>query len=209
MGKRIWLLDAGHGGIDVNGIYTTDPSFDPSTPGAGKKCYAHSDGTFIREGAFNRAVRAEIIDLLVQEPNMSWKSINNGSKDTSLRDRVNFANQMQRQHGNCVYISIHGNAGGGTGFEVYTSTGETESDKIAGVWIDEMNKEFPEKVDRGEKDRDFYVLKNTICPAILTESYFMDTLEDAKIMLSEEGQKKVALAHFNMMKKVDAGEHMV
>lgn len=207
--KRIWLLDAGHGGIDPNGVYTTDPDFDPNTPGAGKKCYAHPDGTFIREGAFNRAVRAEIIQLLVHERGMKWKSVNYGHKDTSLRDRVNFANQMHRDHGNCVYLSIHGNAGGGKGFEVYTSVGETESDKIADVWIEEMGKIFPGKVDRGEKDRDFYVIKRTACPAILTESFFMDTLEDAKTMLSEEGQMKVALAHFNMMKRVDADEHLI
>ena len=72
-----------------------------------------------------------------------------------------------------------------------------------------MSAQFPGKVDRGEKDRDFYVIKNTSCPAILTESFFMDTLEDCKIMRSEEGQKKIALAHFEMMRRVDAGEHMV
>jgi len=207
--NKIWLLDAGHGGVTPGGVYTTDPNFDPSKPGPGRKCYAHPDGTYVLEGQFNRAVRSEIIQLLVHDDsNMRWKTINYGSEDMSLNDRVEYANEIHAKHGDCVYLSIHGNAGGGKGFEVYTSVGETESDKIADVWIDEMVKVFPGKVDRGEKDRNFQVIRYTHCPAILTESFFMDTLEDAKIMSSMEGIKKVALAHFNMMKRVDAGEHL-
>ena len=197
--RRVWLLDAGHGGIDPQGNYVTAP----------KKMYEHPDGTIIYEGKYNREVRDELIQLIVEDRQMEWFIINHGYKDMSLGERVRYANLLQEIHGRCVYISIHGNAGKGKGFEVYTSMGETESDKIANVWIEEMNKVFPGSVDRGEKDRDFYVIKNTTCPAILTESFFMDTLEDAKLMLSESGQKKVALAHYNMMKRVDRGEHLI
>lgn len=197
--KRIWLLDAGHGGIDPQGNYVTALS----------KMYKHPDGTIIYEGKYNREVRDELIQLIVGNWEMEWFIVNHGYKDMSLGERVRYANELQKIHGRCIYVSIHGNAGGGKGFEVYTSIGETESDKIADVWIEEMNKVFPGKVDRGEKDRDFYVIKNTTCPAILTESFFMDTLEDAKLMLSESGQKKVALAHYNMMKRIDKGEHLI
>lgn len=197
--RRIWLLDAGHGGIDPQGNYVTDPS----------KMYKHPNGTIIYEGKYNREVRDELIQLIVGDWEMEWFVINHGYKDMSLSERVRYANELQKIHGRCIYISIHGNAGGGKGFEVYTSIGETESDKIADVWIEEMGKIFPGKVDRGEKDRDFTVIADTTCPAILTESFFMDTLEDAKLMLSETGQKKVALAHYNMMKRIDRGEHLI
>lgn len=193
MSKKIWLLDAGHGGIDPSGNYVTAPS----------KMYKHPDGTVVYEGKFNREVRDEIIQLMIQDWSMKWKIVNYGYQDMPLWQRIKFANMMQEKHGDCVYVSIHGNAGGGKGFEVYTSEGENESDDIANIWIEEMEKIFPNQVDRGEKDRNFYVLRKTNCPAILTESFFMDTLKDAKIMTSEEGQKKVALAHFNMMKRVD------
>ncbi len=195
--RRIWLLDSGHGGIDPQGNYVTAP----------KKMYEHPDGTVIYEGKFNREIRDELLNLIIDDGSMEWFIINHGYKDMSLGERVRYANKLQKIHGRCVYVSIHGNAGRGKGFEVYTSIGETESDLIADVWIDEMSKIFPGQVDRGEKDRDFYVIKNTNCPAILTESFFMDTLKDCKLMLSEIGQNKVALAHYNMMKRVDKGEH--
>lgn len=197
--RRVWLLDSGHGGIDPQGNYVTAPD----------KMYEHPDGTIIYEGKFNREVRDELIQLIIYDKQMEWFIVNHGYKNMSLGERVKYANQLQEIHGRCIFVSIHGNAGGGKGFEVYTSVGETESDKIADVWIEEMNKIFPDKVDRGEKDRDFYVIKNTTCPAILTESFFMDTLEDAKLMLSDSGQHKVALAHYNMMKRVDRGEHLI
>ena len=150
MKKRVWLLDSGHGGVNPQGIYVTDRKFDPKKPGAGRKCFAHEDGTYILEGEFNRAVRAEIIQLINKDGKMMLKTINHGYEDMPLRQRVEYANHMQKIHGNCVYVSIHGNAGGGKGFEVYTSVGETESDKIADVWIKERQRHFPREVDRGE-----------------------------------------------------------
>jgi N-acetylmuramoyl-L-alanine amidase len=202
MGK-IWLIDAGHGGVDSDGIYTTDPSFDPSVPGAGTKCFAHRDGTFIHEGVFNRAVRTEIIKMINVDGGMRWKSVNHGSGDMSLRGRVDFVNNMQNQHGDCVLVSIHGNAGGGNGFEVYTSTGTTQSDVMADVWIDRMVDKFPDRRNRGAKQSNFYLLRKTNCPAILTESFFMDTLDDCRLMNSVEGVRLIACAHFEMMKIVD------
>jgi N-acetylmuramoyl-L-alanine amidase len=102
-----------------------------------------------------------------------------------------------------VFVSIHLNAGKGKGYEVYTSVGETSSDKIADIWIEKMGIVAPGQVDRGEKDRDFQVLRDTMCPAILTESGFMDTLKDCKWIQSEEGRSAIAKAHLDMMIEVD------
>lgn len=197
--RRVWLLDAGHGGIDPQGNYVTAP----------RKMYKHPNGIVIYEGKFNREVRDELIQLIIKDGHMEWFIVNHGYKDMSLGARVRYANKLQAIHGRCIFLSIHGNAGKGRGFESYTAEGESESDKIDEVWRQEMVKIFPGKVDRGTKDRNFYVVEKTTCPAILTESGFMDTLRDCKMMLSEEGQKKIALAHYNMMKIVDRGEHHV
>ncbi len=49
-----------------------------------------------------------------------------------------------------------------------------------------------------DKEADYYVLKNTHMPAVLTENFFMDTLNpDCEIMMSTEGRIKIALAHYN------------
>ena len=61
-----------------------------------------------------------------------------------LGERVRIANEIAaKNNGRAIYVSVHGNAGGGTGFEVYTSKGQTKSDKIAGFYMDAMAEEFP------------------------------------------------------------------
>ncbi len=189
--KHYYLLDSGHGGLDENGNYVTAPS----------KMYEYDDFT-IYEGHFNRRVKSVLRELL-HENNFDYVDITPGYTDIALSERVKNANIIHEKCGNAIYISIHGNAGGGTGFEVYTSKGETKSDKIAELWIDEMEKIFPGQANRGEKDRNFYVLRKTKCPAILTESFFMDTRKDAEIMMSDEGVYKVARGHLNMIKRLE------
>ena len=43
-------------------------------------------------------------------------------------------------------------------------------------------------------------------PALLTENFFFDNPEQAKIMMSEEGQKKIAQAHINAILRIENGE---
>ncbi len=203
MNKYTWLLDSGHGGL-IDGKYQTK----------GKRSPQWDDGTpQLFEGVFNRAIRSHLINLIVRMPSgkgLAYFVLNDGDKDMSLPERVKLANKYHKQHGNCVLLSIHGNAGGGTGFEVFTSPGETASDPIATVFCEEIMKEFPGRIfraDYSDKDPDkeapFYLLERTTCPAVLTENGFMDRLEDCKFMQSVEGQQRIALAHFNAMKRLE------
>ena len=105
-----------------------------------------------------------------------------------------------------VYISIHSNAGGGTGYEVYTSIGETKSDFLAKLYIEQMGELFPEERFRAgasgeDKESNFYVLRHTKCPAILTENFFMDHEHDYQLLMQETNLKKIALAHVTAIKK--------
>jgi len=190
--KNTYLLDAGHGGLTASGKYITAPS----------KMYTFEDGYVIYEGVVNRKIRHYLMELLA-ETDISYLMVNPGQEDMNLKKRVAIANELHKKHKNCVYISIHCNAGGGKGFEVYTSKGETASDKIADKWIDSMAAIFKKKANRGEKDRNFYVLANTKCPAILGETFFMDTRKEAELLNSEEGQRKIAQAYFHMIQKCE------
>lgn len=87
----------------------------------------------------------------------------------------------------CFYLSVHSNAGGGKGSEIFTSPGDTKSDKIATVFGEEYKNEFPNQKLRTDfsdgdldKEKRFYVLTKTKVPAILTESFFMDNFEEFK-----------------------------
>lgn len=196
--KYHWLLDNGHGGIK-DGVYTTAP----------KKMFKFKDGMTVYEGDFNRKVVAKIVEKL-KDNCIDYTVLVPELDDISLPARVSRADAQYAVDKTCIFVSIHGNAGKGTGFEVFTSVGQTRSDKIAEVFFQELKKEFPEKVGRtdtsdgdSDKEEQFYVLRKTDCPAILTENFFMDRYEDAKLMLSEEGQDRIAQAHVNAILAIE------
>jgi len=211
MAKHTFLLDAGHGSINEDGIYVTAPNFDPKKPDTWYKSYYHNKDVRIYEGEYNRKIRNQLIKLINEDGKMQWFIVNHGYEDISLKKRCEIANEYQEIHKNCVFVSIHGNGGGGTGIEGYTSKGETKSDSICTVFLEVAAQEFPEQKMRldpsdgdPDKEANFYVLKHTTCPALLMEWFFMDTLKDCKFMLTEECHKRVAKSMYNAMKIVDA-----
>jgi len=111
---------------------------------------------------------------------------------------------------NCFYLSVHSNAGGGHGSEVYTSRGGTKSDKIATVFGEELKREFPNRRLRTDfsdgdldKEKNFFVLKNTRMPAILTENFFMDNEEECKsLLMTHEGRARIIKYHVETIKRV-------
>lgn len=161
------ILDSGHGGL-VEGKYTT----------AGKRAYWNE--FTINEGVLNRAV-VNLLAFKLDAHNIPCHIINPENHDTRLGTRVSKANQLAKKY-DCIYISVHHNAGRGTGCEVFTSIGSTDSDDIAKALEDEFVN-IPLKW-RGCKERNFYVLRSTRCPAVLTEFSFMDTFDDAHYMMN-------------------------
>jgi len=187
----IILLDNGHGANT-----------------AGKRSPVWPDGSQLFEYEFNRDIAGRIKkafpkhDVRILVPEL-W--------DVSLQERVARANFITMNAGakNVLLISIHANAGGGTGWEVWTTPGETLSDKYATMLFTEAHKQlpdFPVRPDNSDADPDkeanFYILKNTICPAILSENLFMDTEKDCRFLMSEEGRNTIAQAHINFIKRI-------
>ena len=125
----IVLLDNGHGGL-INGEYQTP----------GKRSPVWDDGSQLFEGEFNRSIVARITESLTSI-NIPYVIIAPETRDIKLSTRVKRANDIQGE--SCFYLSIHSNAGGGNGFEVFTSPGETTSDKIATIFGEEYRKTFP------------------------------------------------------------------
>jgi len=211
MGKHKYLIDSGHGGVK-NGVYVSCPNYDPKDQKTWYKMWVHPDGTTIYEGGFNRNVKEKLF-VLLDENCIDYFDISPGVEDISLEERVMRADNWYKSHKNSIFISIHGNAyeqNKGSGFEVYTSMGQTKSDKIAEIFVKELEKEFPKQVSRkdlsdgdSDKDANYYVLRKTDCPAILTENFFMSHSKDVKIMLSEEGQCRIANAHFNAIAYIE------
>ena len=190
--KFLWLLDNGHGGI-IDGVYQTRGKRSPIWP----------DGNQLFEGEFNRAIVNRLIEMC-NNANIDCVNIVPELEDIRLSERVRRANEIYKNDKRAVYVSIHANAGGGTGYELFTSPGNTKSDGIANIFFEKAEKAFPTFRMRGIKEANFYVLKNTHMPAILTENFFMDTLTpDCELLLSQTGRNRIARAHFEAIAEIE------
>lgn len=120
-------------------------------------------------------------------------------KFLTLSQRANLANAKGLE-----LLSIHCNAGGGTGFEVFTSPGQTSSDKWATAVLETFGEVFPDRRLRadfsdGDPDKEarFTVLTATSGSAILVECGFIDTAEGQAFLENPDNQELLALAIAN------------
>jgi N-acetylmuramoyl-L-alanine amidase len=195
-------LDAGHGGLRP-GVgadkYTTYPS----------KCFHHRQGNFhgygwFFEGVFNRSVAAYLENYLL-DYGFQVKKIYEPINDTSLNRRCQLVNAYKSLAQSSILVSIHGNAAESTkarGWEIFTTPGETKSDKLATFIGNEVIKATPGWVHRtdktdGDLDREanFQIIKNTAMPAVLSENGFFTNYQDALLMIDKEWQENIAKAH--------------
>lgn len=132
--------------------------------------------------------------------------------DISLSERCKRVNEICKLH-DCILVSIHNNAAGNglkwmnaTGFEIWTSPGNTRSDKLADLLYEEaINEGIKIRTDKTDGDLDkegnFTILNKTICPAILTENMFMDSKMDIEFLNSEEGINKLLKIHVGGLRR--------
>lgn len=131
------------------------------------------------------------------------------TQNQELLKRVNFVNDICKIYKDCIYVSIHVNAASSdgkwheaTGWEAYTTKGKTKSDKLAECLYKSAEKNLVNKKVRkdlvdgdSDKESNFYVLRNTKCPAVLTENFFQDTKKDVEFLLSDIGRQQITRLH--------------
>jgi N-acetylmuramoyl-L-alanine amidase len=108
----------------------------------------------------------------------------------SLQQRCYIANAAQAN----LFISVHVNAGGGTGTEVYICGRGGQAERLANIALYYLVQQCAWK-DRGVKVANFYVLTNTAMPAILTENGFIDNASDAAKLADPDFRQRIAVAH--------------
>ena len=172
------LLDAGHGSV-IAGDYQT----------SGKRSPIWEDGSVLYEGEFNRAIKARLKEML-QMAGVKYVDINPQDTDLDLEDRVDIANTYD----DSIYFSIHANAGGGTGCEVFTAVNcSSNSTKLAKCVEKQYGPHFYGERWRGVKKKDFDVVKHTKMPAVLVECFFMDTEKECKkYLMTRHGREQIA-----------------
>lgn len=180
----VYVFDAGHGS-------TTRGKRSP-------------DGRFL-EYKFNRKVAKKVREILKEKGITTYLTYPlEAEYDMSLSKRAEKGNEIARKYGakNTLFISIHANAskngewGTAKGWSIWTTRGQNNSDKYAEKFVKQAEIEC-KKVGRrvrkdlsdgdGDYEADFAVIKKTICPSVLIENFFYDTLEEMEWLLTDEG----------------------
>lgn len=156
--KKVWV-DAGHGGKDPGAV---------------------SNG--LKEKDIVLSVALEIKKRLETNYN-GVQVLLSRSTDVflDLKERTNLANKA----GADLLVSIHCNAGGGSGgFETfrYTKASAASSALQNGLHtaiMDTLNKVAVGVINRGQKSDNLHMVRESNMPAVLTENLFLDVATDA------------------------------
>ena len=167
------------------------------------------DGQF-REPFYNREIARRVVSDL-RDRGLDAELLVPEDDDISLAERVRRVNAACFLLGkqNVILVSIHVNAAGNgtkwlnaTGWSVYTCKGQTASDKLAECLCQAAIKNFPGRrirTDMSDGDMDweegFYILRKSLCPAVLTENFFMDSRDDLEYLQSRAGKQAVVDTH--------------
>ncbi|MEM2117203.1 MAG: N-acetylmuramoyl-L-alanine amidase [Thermoplasmata archaeon] len=157
------ILDAGHGGTDPGAVYKNylEKNFNLKIVLTLKK--------YIEDNYKNIIVYLTRVD----------------DNDYSLKYRYTLSNQLKPS----LFISIHCNAGGGTGFESYLREKPSKTEiyyrDVIHDNIVKYNNQF-KIANRGKKFRNMDVTYFNLYPAMLLEVLFIDNPNDLKFLLDDE-----------------------
>ncbi len=174
------VIDPGHGGVN---------------PGA-----VHGG---VREKDINRLLAQEVKAGLKDSFKVVLTRI--GDETVSLAERVRVAST----HKASFFLSLHSNAGGGHGFESFVHPTASELSRKYQSIIHEAIMEALKGYnirDRGKKEANFYVLRETKMPALLVESLFLDNERERQLLLQASFRTVLAGAIIRGVKQALKGE---
>lgn len=174
-----FFIDPGHGGTD---------------PGA--------TGNGLQEKNLTLQISKKIRDMLGEYENTQVRLSREGNQTLTLNQRTNAANAW----GADFLLSVHINAGGGTGYEDFryntlsasSATGRIQSAIHSAVMM--AIRGFGVS-DRGAKSANFHMLRESNMPAVLTENLFIDTPQDANLLKRADFIEAMARGHVNGLAK--------
>ncbi|MFJ8064928.1 N-acetylmuramoyl-L-alanine amidase [Psychrobacillus sp. NPDC096426] len=167
-------LDAGHGGSDPGAV-----------------------GNGLKEKDITLTLAKRVEALLRNYQDVQTKMSRTSDTYPSLADRTNDANKW----GADFFMSFHVNAGGGTGYEDFVYPGSSKSISYQSIIHAEIIKNIGGLVNRGKKQADYHVLRETKMPSILTECGFIDSSSDAALLKQDEFINGLAQGHVDGLVK--------
>lgn len=186
------LIDNGHG-IDTPG---------KSSP----------DGT-LREWAWTREIAQMVVDELTARGYDAQRIVTEDT-DIGLKERCRRVNSICDRLGkhNAILISIHCNAAGADGnwhnargWTGWVAPKSSQNSKTLArlLYIEALRANL--KGNRASSSScywvgNFAIVRDTKCPAVLTENLFMDNQDDAAFLESEAGKEIIANLHIEAIK---------
>ncbi|WP_046216046.1 N-acetylmuramoyl-L-alanine amidase family protein [Paenibacillus wulumuqiensis] len=169
-GKKIVVIDAGHGGKDPGTISITQK----------------------HEKDFTLALSLKVQALLKNEPGIEVVMTRETDVYPTRPERVKLANDLKAD----VFVSIHANSvlasPQAKGTETYYY--QRESSKELANCIHEKLIQALGFTDRGVKNRSLQVIRETTMAAVLLEIGFLSNKEEEEAMMLEDNQNKAAQA---------------
>ncbi|WP_342551645.1 N-acetylmuramoyl-L-alanine amidase family protein [Paenibacillus sp. FSL R7-0652] len=164
-GKKVVVIDAGHGNQDPGAIGVT-----------GK-----------REKDFNLAMALKVDALLKKESKIDVVLTRSDDTFLALKERVKVAQNINAD----IFVSIHANSGpvAASGVETYYS--RSVSKELANIMHKYLVQSSGLK-DRGVKMASLHVTRETTMPAVLLEGGFLSNKSDEAILFTENFQNNVA-----------------
>lgn len=164
------MLDAGHGGKDPGAV-----------------------GNGLQEKDLTLKIALKIRDMLVGYEGVRVNLTRTQDVTLSLKQRTDAANAWGADY----LMSIHINAGGGTGFETFIYPGTSGATVANQNVIHGKIMEQLDVRDRGKKAGNLHMVRESRMPAILTENLFIDNKSDAAKLKDDSFLDKIALGHVN------------
>jgi N-acetylmuramoyl-L-alanine amidase len=169
------VIDAGHGGSD-DGTHSAD----------------------LKEKDLNLAIAKKVQQLATSyniNVLMTREEDQLPGNSTTISEGLNYRIDFANEHKADLFISIHVNAGGKKGMEVYLSPQNAffqKSISLGSAMIEEMKKVYPTHEELEQQRTGVRVLEKTRMPAILVECGYMDDATDLAFISKEANQAMVA-----------------
>lgn len=158
---------------------------------------------------------AERLAARLREAGYDAERIVTEQHDVGLHERVARVNAHCKRHGasRTLLLSIHNNAAppvdgkwhNATGWSVWVCRNASQqARKLAQALYCEAEKRSLKGNRAVPKQKywqaDFYILKHTLCPAVLTENMFQDNKADVEYLLSPQGREAIVQLHLDALK---------
>ncbi|MDO3410334.1 N-acetylmuramoyl-L-alanine amidase family protein [Saccharibacillus sp. CPCC 101409] len=167
-GKKIVVIDPGHGDHDSGGVGIT---------GVKEK------DVVLRTGL-------KVAELLKQEPDIDLIMTRSDDTFVTLDGRAQIANNANAD----LYLSIHANIATPSAVGTETYYADAARSKSLSDIIQEHVQAATGFRDRGSKQANYLVIRKTTMPAALVEIGFLSNSEEERLMTQDDFQQKVAEA---------------